>query len=605
MTAVTPATSFTHHAAPLPTALLPTALLPTDCALPRRYADFATMTEALDYAARGSRGLNFHNGRGELVEALSFHALREQALVLARKLRTAGFRRGERMAIVAETEGDFARSFFACQYAGLIPAPLPLPAAFGGKDAYISHLRHMIIAAGASAALGPDSLRDWVLAAAEGVPGVRLAGALRDLDALDEGAAMLEPATADEIAYLQFSSGSTRFPSGVAVRHSALLANIHGIAAHGLRIDDGDRSTSWLPFYHDMGLIGFLLTPVGVQMTTDYLPTREFARRPLVWLTLISRNRGTIAYSPSFGYELCARRAHASVPDGLDLSSWRIAGIGGDMIRSNVLEQFAAVFAQSGFDRRALMPSYGMAEATLAISFAPFYRGFAFDTVDMDSLENDGDARAPAANSARIRDFVLCGRVLPAHEVEIRGQDGRALGDRRLGRIFVRGPSLMDGYIDRPEETAAVLSADGWLDTGDVGYRIGEDLVITGRAKDLILVNGRNVWPQDLEWTAERTENLRSGDALAFSVDEGEGERIVLLVQARPTEAGAREALRASVLGVLRSEHGIDAEVVLVPPHSLPQTSSGKLSRSRGRQMYQSGVFELAPPEPQRLVPAA
>jgi fatty-acyl-CoA synthase len=278
-------------------------------------------------------------------------------------------------------------------------------------------------------------------------------------------------------------------------------------------------------------------------------------------------------------------------PEGIDLSSWRGAGIGGDMIRPDILGGFAETFAPCGFSPRAFVPSYGMAEATLAISFAPLDTGVELDRVDMDRLEDEGVASPPANGGARTRDFVLCGAPLPGYDAEIRGDDGTVLSERRLGRIFVRGPSLMRAYFDRPEETARVLSADNWLDTGDLGYRIGRSLVVTGRAKDLIIVNGRNIWPQDLEWSAERMDGLRSGDAAAFSVDHGDAERIMVLVHCRMTDSAAREALRASIADALRTEHGAEADVRLVPPRSLPQTSSGKLSRSRARQLFLAGMF--------------
>ena len=231
------------------------------------------------------------------------------------------------------------------------------------------------------------------------------------------------------------------------------------------------------------------------------LATQDFARRPQLWLSLISSSRATISYSPSFGYDLCTRREQSIAKAELDLSSWRIAGIGGDMIRPGVLSTFAKTFAPCGFGPTAFLPSYGMAEATLAISFAPVGRGIETDTIDLDRMEQDGIVQAPADGTARVRTVVLCGVALPGHEIAIRDADGTLLGERRVGRIYARGASVMEGYSGRPDETTINLSADGWLATGDLGYRLGETLVVTGRAKDLIIINGRNIWPQDLEWT--------------------------------------------------------------------------------------------------------
>jgi fatty-acyl-CoA synthase len=575
---------------------VPLGPTPTEAGLSRRFGAFATLPDALDYAADGATGLNFYDSKGELAAALPYRSLRSRALSLASRLLRAGLVRGDRVCVVAETHPDVVATFFACQYAGLVPALLPLPPAFGGKDAYVEHLRRLVGAARAAALFVPRPLADWLAPFAR-VAGLKAFGTVDDLPPEDE-AAPLSPSRPEEIAYLQFSSGSTRFPTGVEVRQRALMSNVEAILRHGLRVRPDDRAVSWLPLYHDMGLVGFLLAPLAGQVTVDLLPSQEFARRPHLWLRLISANRGTLSYSPSFGYELCVRRGRnaATAAGPLDLSAWRAAGIGGDMIRPAVLSRFAGAFAPDGFRPGSFVPSYGMAEATLAVSFAPLGAGVRTDAVDLDRLEREGVAAPPGPGSRRVRPFVLCGPPLPGTELEIGDAAGAPLPERRVGRILVRGPGLMRGYDGRPAETAAVLSPDGWLDTGDLGYRLGNEVVVTGRAKDLIIVNGRNVWPQDLEWSVEQSvATLRSGDVAAFSVDEGEGETVVLLVETRGApEPEAREALATAVAGTLRAKHGLDGRVVLVPPGSLPHTSSGKLSRVLARARYLKG--DLPPP---------
>ena len=398
-----------------------------------------------------------------------------------------------------------------------------------------------------------------------------------------------------DIALLQYTSGSTGDPKGVVLTHANLLANMRALA-QAVQLGPGDVAVSWLPLYHDMGLVGFLLTPLACQVSVDLLPTREFARRPLVWLDLISRNRGTLAYSPSFGYELCTRRADSASAE-LDLSCWRGAGIGGDMIRPQVLEKFSACLASRGFRPEAFVASYGMAEATLALSFAPVGRGIRKDIVLRRALEHQGFALPCTTNdAAEGRAFVCCGPILPGHRLEVRDEGGRVLPERRVGTIFVRGPSIMLGYDGHLEETMRVLSAGGWFNTGDLGYVVDGEIVITGRAKDLIIVNGRNIWPQDLEWTAEtELPTLRSRDVVVFSVDDDSTERVIALVQCRATDPEEREALRMEAAGLFRRQHGIEVSVLLVPPHSLPQTSSGKLSRTRAKQMLLSGAFDAEP----------
>ncbi len=567
--------------------------LPSASGQPRRYGDFATFPEALDYAAQGTAGFNIYSGKGVLLEALPYSLLREQAVETAKRLLGMGLQAGDRVAIVAESDGDFARIFFGCQYAGLVAAPLPLPVAFGGKDAYLSTLRGMITSAQASAVVIPAIIEGWTDDIVSGL-GLVFAGSPSELMARPVPDLELGSVAPDALSYLQFSSGSTRFPMGVCVSQSSGMANVAAIAHDGLQVrETGDRCVSWLPLYHDMGLVGFFLTPMTCQLTVDLLPTREFARRPHVWLDLISRNRGTIAYSPSFGYELCARRPAAA---GLDLSCWRVAGIGGDMIRPHILHEFAERFAPAGFSAKAFVASYGMAEATLAISFVPLDTGIETDTVDLPLLESKGIARAPSGPNTPSRTFVLCGKVLPKHEMEVRDPDGHILKDREVGTIYVRGPSLMSGYFRMPEETSQALDKDRWLNTGDLGYMLKGQVVVTGRAKDLIIINGRNIWPQDLEWSAEtHIPALRSRDVAVFSLDVDNHEEIVALIQCRSTNPEAREALRAETASLFRRLHGVDVSVVLVPPHTLPQTSSGKLTRAKARTMYVNGAFAQQP----------
>ena len=564
-------------------------ILPTAADRAIRLADFATLTEALDFAAGGETGVTLHSLRGEVAEALSYGRLRDEALVLAERLLAAGLAPGERVGLIAETDGAFVRAFFACQYAGLVPATLPLPAPLGGREAYVAQVARMLQSADAAALLGPATITAWMTEAP--AEGLRFVGALDDLPAA--AGAALPTIGEDDPCYLQFSSGSTRFPTGVLVTHRALMANAQAIIRHGLQVKPADRAISWLPLFHDMGLVGFVLSPLCCQMTVDLLPTGAFVRRPLLWLDLIGRNGVTISYSPTFGFELCARRAEAAGVEGLDLSGWRIAGLGGDMIRTGPLADFAQRFAPAGFSDKAYVASYGMAEATLALTMAPLGQGLCVENLDIGRLERENVA-APAASAARARNFARCGPALPGHKLEIRGDDGQVMPERGVGRVFASGPSLMRGYFRQPEETARVLSADGWLDTGDIGFLDGGEIVLTGRSKDLMIVNGRNIWPQDLEWTCEaELAAVRSGDVAAFSVPGAEDEQIVVLVQTRSSDPAAREALRSEVEAVLRQRHSVEALVRLVGAHALPQTSSGKLSRSKARASYLAGAYEL------------
>lgn len=571
---------------------------PTDRGIPFKAAGFRSFPEALDYAAQGNTGVNFFSGRGQIEEVLPYRDLRLQSLELAQQLIAVGLQPGDRVAIIAESDGDFLRVFAACQYASLIPMPVPLPAAFRGRAGYVDQTRRMITAARAKAAFGPSAMQNLLVEATEGL-GLKFTGTVAEMPTLQDTVALADLRT-DGLAYLQFSSGSTRAPMGVAVTHDAFIANTAAISLSGMAIQSEDRCTTWLPFYHDLGLVGCLLTPIVTQMTIDIIPTRDFAKRPMTWLSTISAQGGTLSFGPTFGYELCVRRAERNKPpEDLDLSTWRAAGIGGDMVRPSVLDNFSKTFAEYGFRASSFSPSYGMAEAVVAISFHEPGKGLVVDTVDLDRLEDDGHVVPATEDTTRVRSFVHCGKVLPGHELEVRDGDGNVLPDMRIGCFFLRGPSMMEGYDGQPEETAAVLSPDGWLNTGDLGYLCNGEIAITGRAKDLIIVNGRNIWPQDLEWTVEREVDVcRTGDVSAFSIQENDEEKIVLLVQCRATDTPTREALRSEIETVLNRSHGVQCRVVLVPHNSLPHTSSGKLSRTKSRLQYLDGVIaELPAPQ--------
>ncbi len=553
---------------------------------------FETLAEGLDYAAKGEAGCNFYSIRGELQASLSYAEMREDAISLARKLIKLGLEPGSRVALVAETTPDFHRFFYACQYASLLPMQLPVPMNLGAKEAYLQQIRRMIGSALPAAAVASTHMIGMLREALEGFE-VAMAGTPEEFCALPEGPDP-RPAGPDDPSYIQYSSGSTSDPKGIVISQRSITSNCRAIMIHGLDAREGDRCTSWLPLYHDMGLVGFSICPMLSQLSIDYLATSDFARRPLLWLRLLSENGGTLAFSPSFGYDLCQRRGSNGSEVSLDLSAWRVAGIGGDMVRAGVLNRFAETFKEFGFKRSAFVPSYGLAESTLAVSFAPLAEEFETDRIDKRELARSGKA-VPATADTPVEDarsLVLCGTAMGGHEIEIRDEDGTLLPDRQVGRVMVKGPSLMSGFFQDPEKTAAVLSEDGWLDTGDLGYMIDGSLVITGRAKDLIICNGRNIWPQDIEWAVERLAGIKNGDVAAFSVESPEnGEEVVTVVQCRSREEEERATLANEIATIVRKSVGVDTKVVLAPVRSLPLTSSGKISRSFTKVRYLSGFF--------------
>ncbi len=562
-------------------------------------ANFSSLVEGLDYAARGETGYNFYSGRGELKSTLSYAELRDNARSLAATLAATGLERQARVAVAAETIPEFSVLFFACQYAGLLPVPLPVHINLGGREAYVHRLRGLMEASSVSAAVSSPELIDLLSEACETLP-VKFVGTHDDLVNLP-GRDNSRPFAADEPAYIQYSSGSTRRPKGVLISQRAITSNAKSILSDGIELRQGDRCASWLPLYHDMGLVGCCLTPVLSQTSVDYLATSDFAKRPLVWLQLLSETRGTVAFSPSFGYELCQRRASNGAISSLDLSSWRVAGIGGDMIRDDVLDRFAEKFAASGFKRAAFLPSYGLAESTLAVTFTGVENEFETDTIDRKHLSISGQARPlHSVNGAkRARRLVVCGKPMPGHQLEIVDKNGLQLGDRDVGRIVIRGPSLMDGFFNDERLTRDVLSDDGWLDTGDLGYTVNGSLVVTGRSKDLIIINGRNIWPEDIEWAVQELPGIRRGDVAAFAVDRGNEEGIVTVIHCRARDPVQRKKLERQVRSTVRLVAGADCDVVLVSPGSISMTSSGKIGRAATRERYlagdyQAGSFESA-----------
>ena len=563
---------------------------PNDCPLPRRLSDFATFSEAIDYAARSGKGLNFHDMRGSLTRVYPYREMREDALAHARRLAAAGIGKGDRVALIAETGPEFAALFCGAIYAGAWPVPLPLPTTFGGRESYIEQIGVQLASCDPAILLYPAELAEIGAAAAErqGCGGSDWEG-FATRPAPETALPQCDPG---DICYLQYSSGSTRFPTGVAVTHGALLHNLYGHAAM-MQISAGDRVVSWLPWYHDMGLVGCFLSLIANQISVDYLRTEHFARRPLAWLDLISRNKGTtLSYSPTFGYDICSRRisSQTGVAGRFDLSRWRTAGNGADMIRPDVMQSFVNAFAPAGFSASAFTPSYGLAEATLAVTVMPPGEGIRVELVEEERLSG---AKRDLSRPARYRAIVNCGRPLPDMAVEVRGAGDKPVADRRIGKIWCRGPSVMHSYFRNEEATRESL-VGGWLDTGDMGYMADGYLFVVGRAKDMIIINGKNHWPQDIEWAVEQLPGFNHGDIAAFAIESDTGEETAaVLVHCRVSDPEERVRLRETIRDKVRSIMGMNAVVELVPPRSLPRTSSGKLSRAKAKRLYLAG--EIAP----------
>ncbi|MBL4870034.1 MAG: fatty acyl-AMP ligase [Robiginitomaculum sp.] len=567
---------------------LPTS---TDRGQPMVSGDFTTLIDALEYAATCKTGFNFYSSRGDLKSSLSYTDLRDQAVEMAHHL-VGICDKGDRVGIAAVTSPDFAILFFACQYAGLVPAPVPLPVTLGGRGSYERQLQRMADTGDFSAMLTPASMENIMSSALNDhdIPVISFES-VGDLPRHDD----LRPHSPRDLCYIQYSSGSSSSPKGVIGTQATVVANCKAIiSSAGLGIVPSDRGVSWLPLYHDMGLIGFMITPMMAQMTVDFLDPSDFTRRPITWLQLIQDNKGTLSFSPTFGYELCVRRWRNDRE--LDISSWRRAGIGGDMVQPEPLKAFTELFEPFGFKDSVFTPSYGLAETTLAATFAPEGQGLLCDTIDMERYERTGEAIPASELTAdeNKRTFIACGKVIPDHKLEIRSMDGEIMGRRRVGRVCLKGPSITPGYFRNALATQAAFTDDNWLDTGDLGYWLGDQLVVTGRFKDLILWHGRNIWPQDIEWAAQAAAPSRCGRACSFSMGSGDEKDIILLLECRTRDQQLLGEIHTGVSSAIRLEIGAPVKLILVPRSTMIITSSGKLSRARVREKFLAGnVIDL------------
>lgn len=565
-----------------------------------------TLSEALrQLKDRTERGFVFVRADGS-ERNCTFKELHGLAEKRAAQLHARGLKKGDRLCIAVPDPDEFVLTFLGAVMGGIVPVPISPQLSFKNIEGYHDTIAHIANASGASLLLTTTSTKQYV------EPAAPRAKELRGVVTVDELVATESPDRVDvtiepnDLAFLQFTSGSTSRPKGVMVTHRNLAWNSESFMIHGLAKDSSfDKGVTWLPLFHDMGLIGFAIGTVFTDIPVVFIPTASFVRSPRLWLDKIHQHKGTITYAPNFAYQLVTKRLKDKDVAELDLSTLHRAGCGAEPIQARTLREFAAKLAPAKFDPRAFLPSYGMAEATLAITFVPRLTGVRSDTIEKASLESGEAKPADASSSTDKQELVNCGRPFPEHHLAVVDDSGKKLGDRQVGQIITKGPSVSAGYYNEPELTAEAFKpgpdGDTWLFTGDLGYTVtGPDGVaevfVCGRSKDLIIIRGRNFYPNDLEWVVSELPSVRRGNVVAFSVDvdgpEGRSEQLVIAAEAFQADA---EALKQSISEAILSNFSLNThEVAIVPQGTLPRTSSGKPQRRKTKQMYLDGTLPRA-----------
>ncbi len=551
-----------------------------------------TLVDALSRLPRGAaRGFRFITAGGE-ERYYPYEALEREARRRAAKLAALGLKKGERVALVIADPAEFVLSFLGASVAGLVSVPIYPRASFNFKTrtSYAETVSHIVRSAGARVLLTLESGKQAIEEAVGADTGLERIVVLEEFLAGDPPVFASPPLDPDDLCFLQFTSGSTSLPKGVMVTHGNLVANAQAfLGPKGLDLRRDDVAVGWLPLYHDMGLIGFVLGTLICDLPTVLLPTEAFVRRPGTWMDAISKHGGTITFAPNFAYALAARRMRDQDLEGLDLGRLRVAGCGAEPINADVMRQFCARLAPAGFRPQALLPCYGMAEATLAITFHDHDQPILTDTVYASTL-SVGKAVAAKQNAAlRTVELVGCGHAFPGHELRIVDESGQPLPDRRVGEIITRGPSITAGYFGQPEASATTYR-NGWLHTGDLGYIAGGQIFICGRSKDLIIIHGANYYPQDIEWAVAEVPGVQRNAALAFSVMRGGEETLIVCAEGKPADAAQ---LKRAIAQKVAESAGLRAGyVAVVQVGSLPKTSSGKVQRRKTKTQFEAGELE-------------
>ena len=536
------------------------------------------------------RGYTFVGADGS-ERYFGFRTLVDEARKRGRQLSSFGLRKGDRVALVIPDAAEFVLTFLGAVTAGIVPIPLYPPLSLGRLDAYLDGMVRTLNAAAVDLVVATGQVQRILWAVMPRVPSARDLITIEAVAARAEFRSELAEIVPTDPVFLQFTSGSTSAPKGVVVTHASLCANSVGIMGPGAAVDpECDKAISWLPLYHDMGLIGFVLAPLTATMAAVFIPTLSFVKKPTLWMDVVHEHRGTITFAPNFAFARLTKRATDAELARWDLSCLRMVGCGAEPVHAGTMRAFLDRFAAANLASDVLVPSYGMAEATLAMSFLPLRDPLRVDTIDPDACF--AERRAVPATTIGGLELVSCGRPFPGHELAIFDDHDRRLDDRQIGEIRFRGPSVAAGYFRNPEQTAEVFGSDGWLRTGDLGYLAEGELYISGRKKDILIVHGRNYYPQGIEWLVEEVAGVRKGNVVVFSVPGASSEEVVVVAETAETDSERRRAIASAIKQHVQEAMGLVAgDVTLLGVGELPKTTSGKVQRSKARAEYLGGIL--------------
>jgi 1-acyl-sn-glycerol-3-phosphate acyltransferase len=553
--------------------------------------DAQTLVDVLEWHARhhAERPHVYLLDDGGEERAMTYRQLLEGAEAVAAGLQYAGLEPGQTAAIMLPTGREYLLSFFAVLIAGGVPVPIYPPVRLAQIEDHLRRHVGILSNAGARILITVPEARPLARLLKAQVKDLRHVVSVQQLLAARDALAR-PPLRGEDTAFVQYTSGSTAAPKGVVLTHKNLLSNIR-VMGKALHVDSTDIFVSWLPMYHDMGLIGAWLGTLYHATPLVLMSPLTFLTRPSKWLWAIDRHRATLSAGPNFAYELCVRKIEDAEIEGLDLGSWRMAANGAEPVSAETVRAFSERFAPYGFRPEAMYPVYGLAECSVGLTFPPIGRGPVIDRIQREPFVGEGRAIPAAGDEAQALSFVGCGYSLPEHEVRVVDGTGSEIGDRQEGRLQFRGPSATSGYYRNQEATRRLFDGD-WLDSGDLAYTVEGEVYLTGRVKDVIIRAGRNIYPQELEEVVGNIAGIRRGCVAVFPAPDpvSGSERVIVVAETRETESQVLANLRARIINVTVDLVGMPPDdVVLAPPYTVLKTSSGKLRRTASRELYAQG----------------